>query len=245
MTRQNRVTIKSVVFDAIHRTQGTIQYPELKEQVLERFPQSAFQESQSHWAWYRYQCTKGKYASQFNRMEKRNLSKPAKVKLSSESKTALTASEPQTVPVTEEVLSGINKAIEGALAYENAVGGLRKMGITGEVGEVLACHHLRLQLCVDPRAGGFDAVDGNGRRVQIKARRSESEGLPNDAGRIGTFSKHPFDYVVLVLLDHEYRLAEMWRANYRDIWPLVVKQKRRNPNLSTFKKAAERIWPKQ
>jgi len=79
MTRQNRVTIKSVVFDAIHRTQGTIQYPELKEQVLERFPQSAFQES--HWAWYRYQCTKGKYAR-------------------------------------------INKAIEGALAYENAIGGI-------------------------------------------------------------------------------------------------------------------------
>jgi len=242
-TRQNRATIKSVVFDAIHRTQGTIQYPELEKEVLERFRQSAFQKS--HWAWYRYQCTKGKYASQFNRMEKWNLSKPAKVKLSKESKMPLTASEPQTVPVTEEVLSGINKAIKGAIAYENAIGGVRKTGITAEVGEILACYHLKLRLCVDPRAQGYDAVDQNGRRVQIKTRRSESEGLPRDAGRIGTFSNHVFDYVVLVLLDHEYRLAEMWRANYRDIWPLVAKQKRRNPNLSTFKKAAERIWPKR
>ena len=178
-------------------------------------------------------------------MEKWNLSKPAKVKLSNESKTALTASEPQTVPVTEEVLSGINKAIEGALAYENTIGGLRKMGITGEVGEVFACYHLKLRLCVDPRAGGFDAVDCDGRRVQIKTRRSESGGLPRDAGRIGTFSKYPFNYVILVLLDHEYRLAEMWRADYGDILPLLVKQKRRNPNLSTFKKVAERIWPER
>jgi len=241
MTRQNRVTIKSVVFDAIRRTQGTIQYPELEKEVLERFPQSAFQKS--HWIWYRYQCTKGKYASQFNRVEKRNLSKPAEARSSKKTDTAPTTPEIRTVPVTEEILSGICKAIEGALAYENAIGGARKTGITGEVGEVLVWDHLKLRLCIDPRAGGFDAVDGNGRRVQIKTRRSESKGLPNDAGRIGTFSKHPCDYVVLALLDHEYRLSEIWRADYSDLLPLLAKHERRNPNLSTFKKVAERIWP--
>ena len=62
------------------------------------------------------------------------------------------------MPVTEEILSGIKKAIKGALAYENAIGGVRKTGIIGEVGEILACYYLKLRLCVDPRAEGFDAV---------------------------------------------------------------------------------------
>ena len=148
MTRQERVTIKSVVFDAIHRTQGTIQYPELEKEVLERFPQSAFQKP--HWTWYRYQCTKGKYASEFNRVEKGNLSRPSEAGSSKKSNTAPMTPEIRTVPVTAEILSGINKAIEGARAYENTIGGVRKTGITGEVGEVLVCHHLGLRLCIDP-----------------------------------------------------------------------------------------------
>jgi hypothetical protein len=157
----------------------------------------------------------------------------------------LPTSQIQTLRITPEILCAIKRTIKAAVDYENSTGGTRKIGITGEIGEILACHHLKLRLCIDPRAEGFDALDRKGRRVQIKTRRSESESLPKDAGRIGTFSNHPFDYVILVVLDHQYGLAEIWRTEYQDVMPLVEKHKRRNPNLSYFKKIARRIWPNQ
>ena len=148
----------------------------------------------------------------------------------------------KTVKITQEVLQVVEQVIQGALEYEKVTDQTHKMGITGEVGEVLSCYHLGLRLCVDPRAAGFDAIDSEGKKVQIKTRRSETDGLPNDAGTLGTFSKHPFDYALLVLLDRQYRVAEIWRAEYDDALPLIEKKKRRNPNLSLFKKASRRVW---
>ena len=74
-------------------------------------------------------------------------------------------------------------------------------------------------------------------------RRSESEGLPRDAGRVSSFSQHEFDYVLLGILDHQYRLREVWKVDYDDIQPVIQKQKRRNPNLSLFKKVARKVFP--
>ena len=146
------------------------------------------------------------------------------------------------VPVTEPMLKATRRVIKAALNYEKVTDGRRKIGITGEVGEILACHHLGLRISLDPRSEGFDAVDPAGKRVQIKTRRSESGGLPRDAGRLSTFSKHPFDYVLLVLLDPQYRLAQIWRAEYKTVRPVIDKQKRRNPNLASFKRLAECIY---
>jgi len=145
--------------------------------------------------------------------------------------------------ITEEILSRMKKVIKASLAYEDAVGGIRKTGITAEVGEIYACYHLKLHMWADQKAKGFDAFDRRGLQVQIKTRRSEKEGLPSDLDRLSSFSKHHFDYVVLVILNPDYSLAEMWRAEYRDVLPLIEKHKRRNPNLSSFKKVAGRIWP--
>ncbi len=134
-------------------------------------------------------------------------------------------------------------ALSVALQYERATGWKRKLGITAEVGEVLACGVLKLKLATNPRSEGSDAIDSEGKSVQIKSRRSESPGLPRDVGRVGTFSKHRFDYALLVILDREYRLAEIWRTDYDDLAPLIDRQKRRNPTISGFKSNAKLIWP--
>jgi hypothetical protein len=86
-------------------------------------------------------------------------------------------------------------------------------------------------------------MDADGKLVQIKARRSESDGLPRDVGRLSTFSLHEFDCALLVLLDVEYRIAEVWRAEHADIAELIKKEKRRNPSLSSFKRKAKLVWP--
>lgn len=127
------------------------------------------------------------------------------------------------------------------MEYEAATCGKRKLGITAEIEEVGACYQLGLRLVLDARSKGFDAIDKDGLLVQIKSRRSESEGLPRDVGRVGSFSKHRFDYALLVLLDHSYELCEIWRAGYEKIKPLIEKQKRRNPNLASFKRVAKKI----
>ena len=149
----------------------------------------------------------------------------------------------RTMEVTNELLALVKSSIKAALAYEAATGGSRKLGITAEVGEVTACHALGLRLAVDPLCKGYDAVDSDRRRVQIKTRRSESVGLPKDAGRTGKFSEHEFDYALLVLLDHDYELCEIWRAEYKELWPIIAKERRRNPNLASFKRVGRKVYP--
>lgn len=149
----------------------------------------------------------------------------------------------KTVAVTRKMLGAVRQAVAASRIYEEATKGNRKLGITGEVGEVLCCKLMGLRLCIDPRSQGFDAVDRRGKRVQIKTRRSESADLPRDAGRLSTFSLQEFDYALLVLMTPDYQVAEIWRAQYADIAGLIGKQKRRNPNLASFKRKATRVWP--
>ena len=157
--------------------------------------------------------------------------------------------EPQTINVDEKLIRKIKSAIKVALEYEKKTSGNRKLGITGEVGEILVCYHARktlgLKLVLNPRSEGFDAIDKNGLRVQIKTRRSESHGLPGDRGRTGSFSKHPFDYALLCLLDSNYQLREVWRADYDKLNPIIKRLKRRNPTLSSFKKKGKPIFGRQ
>ena len=245
MKTEEYPTIKSLVLDFIHRHDGLVDYAELEAEVLRNFPTSAFKET--HWSWYRYQCTKGRFANQFSSAEKRNMGvRPDGV--TSAAAKAAPLSPPENgdlaVPVTKAMLTAVLKTIEAAIEYEQSTEGTRKMGITGEVGEVLACHQLNLLLCMDSRSQGYDAIDSDGRKVQIKTRRSETPGLPKDFGRISTFSKHPFDYAILVMLDNSYRPVELWQAEYDAVAPLIEKQKRRNPGLGAFKKLSKRIWCK-
>jgi len=141
------------------------------------------------------------------------------------------------------MLKAIREAISAALDYERTVPDKRKLGITGEAGEVLCCDLLGLRMCVDPRSQGFDAMDNDDKRVQIKSRRSESPGLPSDSGRVGSFSPHEFDYALLVLMTHDYQIAEIWRGDYRAIIDLIDRQKRRNPSILSFKQKAKCVWP--
>ena len=151
---------------------------------------------------------------------------------------------PKIIKIDNKLINKVKLAIDVALEYEAATNGKRKLGITGEVGEVLVCYHLGLRLVLDSRSEGFDAFDKDGSRVQIKTRRSESKELPRNASRTSSFSKHRFDYALLALLDHGYQLCEVWRADYKKLKPIIEKQKRRAPNISYFKSVGRKVYPK-
>ena len=64
-------TIKALVFDEVHRTNGLVDPEELARLVLKHFPESAWKAT--HWAWYRYQITKGRFRDEFSVEERKNL----------------------------------------------------------------------------------------------------------------------------------------------------------------------------
>ncbi len=71
------------------------------------------------------------------------------------------------------------------------------------IAEILAAKHLGLSVCIGTNQPGFDAVDPAGLRYQVKNR---AIGTP-----IVDLNNFDFDYLVLVNLDDDYRLAGMWR----------------------------------
>ena len=92
-------------------------------------------------------------------------------------------------------------------------------------------------------AYGFDAVDANGCCVQIKARRAESADLPNDGRRLSRFSDHECNYVLLGILSKEYKLIEVWKAEFFRLKPIIGKHKRANPTIRQFKSIGVRVYP--
>lgn len=140
----------------------------------------------------------------------------------------------KTIRITKEIKDIITRAISATVDYEARSG--RRLGITGEVGEVLVCDRLGLRLLADPIAAGFDAVDKGGKRYQIKARRAD-----HNRGRLSRFSEHEFDYAILAVLDQNYEIAEMWQVDYETLIPIVENEKRRNPSIAAFKSVATQI----
>jgi hypothetical protein len=141
-----------------------------------------------------------------------------------------------TIKITTDFVNKLQKAISAALEYEEKSNWKRKLGITGEVGEILVCYYCRmlgLRLVADPRAEGFDAVDRYKNKVEIKTRRSESNNEPKLTGRMSRLSKHKFDYALLAFLNRKYELIRVWKLPHNKVIKLKYDD-RRGPNLKSF-----------
>ena len=60
--------------------------------------------------------------------------------------------------------------------------------------------------------------------------------------RIGRFSEHQFDYGILAILDPDYKLKEIWKADYDKIMSIVENAPRRNHSLNLIKRIAEKVY---
>ncbi len=139
--------------------------------------------------------------------------------------------------ISRREMNILKKVINVAIEFERVFG--KKLNVTGEIGEVLVCQKLGLKLDKNARAEGYDAIDGKGRKVQIKTRRSEKDDLPKMTGRLSRFSNHPCDDVVVALLDRSYRLRKFWKVPYSKVKKLKQREKS-GPSISAFKRIAER-----
>lgn len=145
-------------------------------------------------------------------------------------------------------LSTLGSTIEAAKVvarrYRNLTG--KPLGITGEIGEVLAARLLGLELA-EARQAGYDAIGHDGRRVQIKSRCIRPNAKLGQ--RLGTIRlKYEWDTVVLILMDLDFEPLAIYEASRA-----VVKQELLRPgsksrnvrgalSISKFKAIGELRW---
>lgn len=149
----------------------------------------------------------------------------------------MTSATMETINITKQILKACHSAIRVAIEYEKLT--KRKLGITGEIGEVLVCNHgqlksLGLKLLSNPISAGFDAIDKKGMRYQIKATR-------NELGRLSKFAVHEFDFAILAIFSERYEIKELWKASYKMLKPQIARHQRRNPSVREFKNIAKKI----
>lgn len=141
----------------------------------------------------------------------------------------------------------LTTARELARQYRELTG--KPLGITGEVAEFEAARLLGLQLA-PARQDGYDATEtvcSITRRLQIKGR-CLAPGA-NRGQRIGTIqSDKPWDAVLLVLLDLEYRATAIWEADRESVLTAlaVPGSKARNErgalSIAKFKQIGKVRW---
>jgi len=90
------------------------------------------------------------------------------------------------------------KAISAMAEFRRAFGRDLKPDF---IAELYASRELGLTLREKPNEQGFDAIDRDGKRYEIKHRRAQNVDLNNFG----------FDFLVLVNLDDDFRVAGMWR----------------------------------
>ncbi|MCK4393317.1 hypothetical protein KAX17_10475 [Candidatus Bipolaricaulota bacterium] len=154
------------------------------------------------------------------------------------------------MPVKESFdLLTLDGTIEAAKAaarrYRELTG--KPLGITGEVGEVLAARLLGLELA-DARQAGYDAVGSDGRRVQIKSRCVLPKAKPGL--RLGSIRlDHEWDTVALILMDQDFEPLEVYEAVRSAVKRELLRpgSKSRNErgalSVSKFKAIGELRWP--
>lgn len=138
----------------------------------------------------------------------------------------------------------ISQAKRLAREYRELTG--RPLGITGEVAEYEAARLLNLRLS-EARQAGYDALDADGNRIQIKGRVVLKGSKPGQRmGRIRL--DHEWDEIVLVLMDEDFEPTAIYRAMRLKVEAALMAPGSRSRNergalgISKFKSIARLVW---
>ena len=98
--------------------------------------------------------------------------------------------------------------------------------LTSLIGELSACELLGLRW---KPSVGYDALGSEGKRFQIKTRKSWSTEKVNSKGRVGRFGnkgRYDFDQGTLVELGKGFEVTQIWQASREEIMDLEAKIKK-------------------
>lgn len=147
----------------------------------------------------------------------------------------------------ERVLKVLAEAKALAKEYRELTG--KPLGITGEVAEYEATRLLGVRL-TQARQAGYDAIDREGRKLQIKGRCMLPGCKPGQRlGRIDTSKE--FDAVLMVLLDEEFDAFAIYEAGRQDVIAALTApgSKARNErgalSVTKFKAIGRLVWGRE
>lgn len=140
--------------------------------------------------------------------------------------------DPKDIVLDDVTLEAFHAALEAMARFHSAFGRPLDVGI---VGELHAAKLLSLTISGNATVRGFDAVDANGLRYQIKCRNNTSVDVNN----------FEFDYLVLVNMNEHYQLTGLWKLSVSDAQKLFVWRGEKYQKWQTFqnkiKAQAERL----
>lgn len=92
-------------------------------------------------------------------------------------------------------------------------GVIRTKNLVGDIAEGLVATKLGLMLADNSNAG-YDAIDADGMRYQVKSRLPTEENPSTELGAIRNLEKREFDYLIGILLNAEFRTRHAVKVPY-------------------------------
>ena len=113
--------------------------------------------------------------------------------------------------MTDEEKAAFEAALPALAAFKHTCG---RDATPGFVAELYAAREFNLMLLKSANAPGADATDANGKRYQVKYRSPDVLNID--------LNNFDFDYIVLVNVDADYRLAGIWRLTVDRVRAMCV-----------------------
>jgi hypothetical protein len=110
--------------------------------------------------------------------------------------------------------------------------------MVAELGECFASKILNLKLNKKNNEKDYDAIDSNGKKVQIKARQSHKRNIGPYVYR--GFSNIEYDYALLIELDENYWVEQIWKISKENI----KKYRTKNGTINFLKSRKDKIGTK-
>jgi len=130
------------------------------------------------------------------------------------------------------------RALEAVKALARQLPQEKGRALTGLIGELSACNPL--ELTWDP-SSGYDAIDRDGKHVQIKTRRDSRGGAINSVGTVGKFTNFDFHYALYAELDAEFNLLSIYKIE-RDVLRSLIKRKDNALTVHDFRKNGKFVF---
>jgi hypothetical protein len=142
-------------------------------------------------------------------------------------------------------LDGVTSAAQVvAKRYRELTG--KPLGITGEIGELIAARLLGLELA-EARQAGYDALRSDGTRIQIKTRCVLPDSKPGQ--RVGRIKlQHEWDTVALLLVNEDFEPLAIYEAERDAVEQALLEPGSRSRNergalsISKFKAISRLVW---
>jgi hypothetical protein len=121
----------------------------------------------------------------------------------------------ETIEINNNIEECLQEAIQVSLRFEQLTG--KQLNITPTIGEFYACKKYNLKWVLNDINMGYDAIDINNKKVQIKTRRYKGKPASLTGPLLNKKFEVTYDYALLVLLDSEYCLLKIIKVEAQEI----------------------------